>query len=83
MSFFQHCFRVSNMADREDLDPAWKEGTVISEKVNEQERFVVNVIDLLDKGATIPFIARYRKEQTGDMPVNKLREVCAQLEDLR
>ncbi|KAK7104249.1 S1 RNA-binding domain-containing protein 1-like [Littorina saxatilis] len=66
-----------------DLDPAWKEGVVIAEKVNEQERFVNNVVDLLDKGATIPFIARYRKEQTGDMAVNKLREVSAQLDDLR
>lgn len=72
------------MADKEkDLDPAWKEGTVISEKINEQERFVENVIDLLDQGATIPFIARYRKEKTGDMPVHKLREVSTQLEDLR
>ena len=28
---------------------------------------VANVIRLLDEGATIPFIARYRKEMTGTM----------------
>lgn len=73
------------MADKgkSELNPAWREGSVISEKINEQERFVNNVIDLLDMGATIPFIARYRKEKTGDMPVNKLREVNTQVEDLR
>ena len=72
------------MADKgKELEPAWQEAAVISEKINEQERFVVNVIELLDMGATIPFIARYRKEKTGDMAVNKLREVSTQVEDLR
>ncbi|KAL8619606.1 hypothetical protein ACOMHN_019662 [Nucella lapillus] len=71
------------MGDKKKIDPAWKEENVISQTVNEQERFVNNVIDLLDVGATIPFIARYRKEKTGDMPVNKLREISAQLDDLR
>ncbi|XP_076464410.1 S1 RNA-binding domain-containing protein 1-like [Babylonia areolata] len=71
------------MADKDKIGPAWKEGSVISETVDEQERFVNNVIHLLDAGATIPFIARYRKEQTGDMAVSKLREVAGQLDDLR
>ena len=28
---------------------------------------VQNVIELLDEGNTVPFIARYRKEQTGGL----------------
>ena len=36
----------------------------ISERLNISERQVANVIKLLDEGATIPFIARYRKEAT-------------------
>ena len=68
---------------RQEIEPAWAEATVISEKVAEQERFVANVIDLLDSGATIPFIARYRKEKTGDMAVKKLQEINVQLGDLR
>jgi uncharacterized protein len=69
--------------DKPNLQPAWREDAVISSKINEQERFVHNVIELLDVGATIPFIARYRKEKTGDMAVTKLREVASLLEDLR
>lgn len=71
------------LSTEKEIEPSWKESSVITEKVNEQERFVANVIDLLDVGATIPFIARYRKEQTGDMAVPKLREVSSMLEDLR
>ena len=32
-----------------------------------QEREIGNVLELLKEGATIPFIARYRKERTGNM----------------
>lgn len=34
-----------------------------------------NIINLLDQENTIPFIARYRKELTGGMPPEKLRDV--------
>lgn len=36
---------------------------------------VVSVLDLFDEGATIPFIARYRKEQTGAMDEDQLRTI--------
>ena len=36
---------------------------------------VVSVLDLFDEGATIPFIARYRKEQAGAMDEDQLRTI--------
>lgn len=41
------------------------------------------VIELLDEGNTVPFIARYRKEQTGAMDDQKLRELSERLDYLR
>ena len=44
---------------------------------------VQNVIDLLDQGNTIPFIARYRKEQHGSMDDTTLRKLADRLTYLR
>ena len=41
---------------------------------------VAATIELLDEGATIPFIARYRKERTGTLDEEQLRQVQALLE---
>lgn len=41
------------------------------------------VIKLLDEGATIPFIARYRQDQTGGLDDVKLRELRNELTALR
>ena len=40
---------------------------LISATLSLNERNVAAVVALLDEGATIPFIARYRKEKTGSM----------------
>ena len=40
-------------------------------------------IALLDEGATVPFIARYRKEVTGGMDDETLRRLVERLEYLR
>jgi uncharacterized protein len=42
-----------------------------------------NVIKLIDDGNTIPFIARYRKEMTGSLDDQILREIGDRLEYLR
>ncbi|MEA4929047.1 MAG: Tex family protein [Candidatus Limiplasma sp.] len=42
-----------------------------------------NVVSLIDDGNTIPFIARYRKEMTGSMDDQLLREVYERLQYLR
>ncbi|HON21252.1 MAG TPA: Tex-like N-terminal domain-containing protein, partial [Bacteroidales bacterium] len=39
----------------------------IAQELNLNVDFICNVIELLNEGATIPFIARYRKEATGSM----------------
>ena len=38
---------------------------VIAQRVGKPERGVAATVKLLDGGATIPFISRYRKEATG------------------
>ncbi len=51
---------------------------IIKELVNElkiSEKQINEVLKLLNEGATIPFIARYRKEQTGALDEEKLREI--------
>ena len=42
-----------------------------------------NIINLIDDGNTIPFIARYRKEMTGSCDDQVLREIADRLEYLR
>ena len=44
---------------------------------------VRNVVGLIDGGNTIPFIARYRKEMTGSLDDQVLRELAERLETLR
>ena len=44
---------------------------------------VQNTIDLLDDGKTIPFIARYRKETTGSLDDQLLRQLNDRLQYLR
>ncbi|WP_046060069.1 Tex family protein [Paracidovorax citrulli] len=50
-------------------------------RVGEQQ--VRAAVDLLDGGATVPFIARYRKEATGGLDDVQLRELGARLAYLR
>jgi len=47
------------------------------------ERQVAAALALLDSGATVPFIARYRKEATGGLDDVQLRELQARLAYLR
>jgi uncharacterized protein len=44
---------------------------------------VQNTVKLVDEGCTIPFIARYRKEMTGELNDQVLRELCDRLVYLR
>ena len=47
------------------------------------EKYVAAVIRLLDEGATVPFISRYRKELTGSMDEVSIRAVEAALKAQR
>ena len=44
---------------------------------------VENTVALLDEGATIPFIARYRKEKTGELDDQTIRNISDRLTYLR
>ncbi|MBQ4434948.1 MAG: RNA-binding transcriptional accessory protein [Clostridia bacterium] len=56
---------------------------ILAEEFSQNPQYVQAVIDLLDQGNTIPFIARYRKEMTGAMDDQLLRELSERLEYLR
>ncbi|MFO0984590.1 MAG: Tex family protein [Planctomycetota bacterium] len=43
---------------------------------------VANLVELMQAGATVPFIARYRKERTGGMDEVKIRELRDRIEEL-
>ena len=56
---------------------------ILSKEFNCQPAHVANIIKLIDDGNTIPFIARYRKEQHGAMDDQKLRDLSDRLQYLR
>lgn len=47
----------------------------IAKELNVRDQQVVATIELIDEGATIPFIARYRKEVTGALDDSQLRKL--------
>lgn len=47
----------------------------ISQNLNVQSKQVETVLNLLEEGNTIPFIARYRKEQTGALDEEQIRAI--------
>ncbi|WP_230530151.1 Tex family protein [Microvirga roseola] len=58
-------------------------GQRIANELNVQEWQVKAAVDLLDGGATVPFIARYRKEVTGTLDDAQLRTLEERLRYLR
>ena len=58
---------------------------IVSERLNIAADKVKNTIELLDGGATVPFIARYRKEATGSLDevvIGEIKELCEKLRAL-
>jgi uncharacterized protein len=55
----------------------------IAEELGVREGQVRAAVDLLDGGATVPFIARYRKEATGTLDDEQLRNLEERLRYLR
>ncbi len=56
---------------------------LLASEFNLRPRQVAAATELLDAGNTIPFIARYRKEATGSLDDQVLRELAERLEYLR
>lgn len=57
--------------------------SVISRRLNIASKGVDAVISLLDEGATIPFISRYRKEATGNLDEVQIFSISKSLKELR
>ena len=60
-----------------------KIASILMQEFALREFQIVNTLKLIDEGNTIPFIARYRKEATGELSDEVLRELSRRLEALR
>ncbi|MCI7239065.1 MAG: RNA-binding transcriptional accessory protein [Anaerococcus sp.] len=56
---------------------------ILSKELNIKENNIDNVIKLLDEGSTVAFIARYRKEVTGNLNDAEIRDIEKNLSKLR
>lgn len=56
---------------------------ILSEQLNLEEEKIKSVRDLLDEGSTVAFIARYRKEKTGNLTDVEIREIEKNINKLR
>lgn len=56
---------------------------ILQKEFNIKTTYIQNVINLIDEGNTIPFIARYRKEMTGALDDQVLRQIFDRLNYLR
>lgn len=59
------------------------ETKTISRELGLRETQVASAIKLLDEGNTMPFIARYRKEATGELDENQIRAIEDRVKYLR
>ena len=57
--------------------------TIIAKELKVRPKQVAAAIELLDDGNTVPFIARYRKEATGSLEDEQLRQLEERLSYLR
>ncbi len=57
--------------------------TIIATELKLRPRQVAAAVELLDEGATVTFIARYRKEATGGLDEEQLRQIEARADYLR
>ena len=57
--------------------------SLLAKELSQKAEYIKNVIDLMDEGNTIPFIARYRKEMHGAMDDTTLRTLETRLNYLR
>jgi len=55
---------------------------IIAQRLGLKEQYVANTVALLQEGATIPFISRYRKEATGGMTDIQVAQVSNELDKL-
>ncbi|KAJ8967501.1 hypothetical protein NQ314_002816 [Rhamnusium bicolor] len=72
----------NNQIGDEDTAPDWNDSMLLAEQKNLDYKIAENVIKLFENGNTIPFIARYRRDATGNMSPEMLREVKESFEEI-
>ncbi|WP_313534201.1 Tex family protein [Haematobacter sp.] len=65
------------------IDPARRIAQAIARDISARPDQVAAAVALLDGGATVPFVARYRKEATGGLDDTQLRTLAERLAYLR
>jgi uncharacterized protein len=63
--------------------PSKSIAVLIAQEIKATPAQAIAAIELLDEGATVPFIARYRKEVTGGLDDTQLRDLAERLVYLR
>uniref|UniRef100_A0A0X3QAT0 S1 RNA-binding domain-containing protein 1 n=2 Tax=Schistocephalus solidus TaxID=70667 RepID=A0A0X3QAT0_SCHSO len=63
----------------ERMEVDWDIATEVAKASGTDQRAASKVIALIDGGNTLPFIARYRKEVTGNMEPDSIRRIKAKL----
>ena len=53
---------------------------ILSQELSATAAQITAAVELLDDGATVPFIARYRKEATGGLDDTQLRQLAERLQ---
>ena len=53
----------------------WDPAKVVSQRQGIEEWQARSILKLFDQENTLPFIARYRKDETGNLQVEKIREI--------
>ena len=64
-------------------DDSRRIAAIIAAEINAKPEQAMAAIGLLDEGATVPFVARYRKEVTGGLDDTQLRQLSERLAYLR
>ena len=70
-------------ADSDAPSLSWDVVDVLTDEIQWERWAVKNTVKLLDEDNTIPFIARYRKEQTNNMEADKIRDLHSKYEELK
>ncbi|UWR85378.1 RNA-binding transcriptional accessory protein [Phaeobacter inhibens] len=65
------------------MDTSARISQTIATEIGAAAKQVSAAVALLDEGATVPFVARYRKEATGGLDDTQLRRLAERLEYLR
>ena len=65
------------------MSPAARIFRTIATDIGARPEQVSSAVELLDGGATVPFVARYRKEVTGGLDDTQLRNLAERLTYLR